>query len=191
MDAFLGMIIQVGFNFAPSGWNICDGSTLSISQNTALFSLLGTNFGGNGTTTFQLPDLRGRVAIGAGQGPGLSLYNVGQRGGAENVTLTTANMPAHTHSASTPTFNASSTTKATLQVPAAGSVLGHTIDGAPNPTSLPQIYCPAGTTASVALGGVGPITIGLAGNGLPAATVPPYLAILHAIALTGIFPSRG
>jgi microcystin-dependent protein len=184
------MIIQVGFNFAPSGWNVCDGSTLSISQATALFSLLGTNFGGNGVSTFQLPDLRGRVAIGAGQGPGLSLRNLGQQGGAENVTLLTPNLPAHTHTASTPVLNAAST-KATLQLAAPGSVLGHSVDGAANPMALPEIYCPAGTSATIGLGGLGPITIGSTGNNIPVATVPPFLGILNVIALQGIFPSRG
>jgi microcystin-dependent protein len=129
------MIIQFGFNFAPMGWHACDGATLPISQNTALFSLLGTKYGGNGTTTFQLPDLRSRVAIGAGQGIGLSPYVEGRQSGAEQVTLTVANLPAHNHSAPNSSFSAT-TTKATLQLAAAGSVLGHSVNGAPNPTAL-------------------------------------------------------
>src|SRR5713101_9760645 len=96
---FLGMLMLVPYNFAPRGWAFCNGQIMSIAQNTALFSLIGTTFGGNGQTTFALPDLRGRVPLhsGASQGPGLSLYDLGQAGGAENVTLTTNQMPIHTH----------------------------------------------------------------------------------------------
>jgi microcystin-dependent protein len=96
-EPFIGMIILVGFNFAPRGWAVCNGQLLPISQNTALFSLLGTTYGGNGQTTFALPDLRGRVPNGMGQGPGLSNYTIGQVGGVEGVTLTVNQMPAHTH----------------------------------------------------------------------------------------------
>ena len=87
MDEFLGTIKLFGFNFAPKGWAFCQGQLMSISQNTALFSLLGTYYGGNGQTTFALPDLRSRVAVGQGQGPGLSQYDMGQQGGMETVTL--------------------------------------------------------------------------------------------------------
>src|SRR5262247_1539362 len=97
-EPFLGQIQPFGFNFAPTGWATCDGQILSIAQNTALFSLLGTTFGGNGQTTFGLPDLRGRVPIGQGQGPGLANYTLGQTGGQETVTLITSQMPQHTHS---------------------------------------------------------------------------------------------
>jgi microcystin-dependent protein len=175
------MIIQVGFSFAPVGWQTCSGQTLSISQNTALFSLLGTTYGGNGTTTFLLPDLRSRVAIGAGQGPGLSNYVQGQAAGVENVTILQSNMPTHSH-----TLNVSST-KATLQLAATGSTLGHTKDGAPTPVALPEIYCPAGTATNIPLA---PSSIGFSGSGLPINILPPYLAILNIIALVGIFPSR-
>ena len=87
----------VGFNFAPQGWAFCNGQLLSISQNTALFSLLGTTYGGNGTTNFALPDLRGRAAVDFGQGPGLSNYDLGQSTGSETVTLTVGQIPAHSH----------------------------------------------------------------------------------------------
>ena len=96
-EPFLGQIMLVGFNFAPVGWALCNGQILSITQNTALFSLLGTTYGGNGTTTFALPDLRGRAAVGFGQGPGLSNYDLGQSTGTETVTLTVGQMPAHNH----------------------------------------------------------------------------------------------
>src|SRR5215475_4971153 len=96
-EPFLGQIMLVPYNFAPRGWAFCNGQLLSISQNTALFSLLGTTYGGNGQTTFALPDLRGRVPLSSGQGPGLSNYNLGQSGGQETVTLTGNQMPAHQH----------------------------------------------------------------------------------------------
>ena len=97
MDAFTGSIVGFGFNFAPRGWAQCDGQLLAISQNSALFSLLGTMYGGDGRTTFGLPDLRGRTAIGAGNGPGLAGRTQGQKGGLQSVTLSIANLPSHTH----------------------------------------------------------------------------------------------
>ena len=96
-EPFIAEIIMFGGNFAPRGWAFCDGALLPISQNTALFSLLGTTYGGDGRTTFGLPDLRGRVAIHPGTGPGLSTVRLGEKGGVENVVLTTAQMPAHGH----------------------------------------------------------------------------------------------
>src|SRR5437879_6406836 len=96
-EPFLGMIIIVPFNFAPRGWAFCAGQIMPIAQNTALFSLLGTAYGGNGETTFALPDLRSRLPIGAGQGPGLSPYALGQVSGTESVTLNVTQMPQHTH----------------------------------------------------------------------------------------------
>src|SRR5262245_42833413 len=97
MDSFIGSIILFAGNFAPRGWAFCQGQILSIAQNTALFSILGTTYGGNGQTTFALPDLRGRVPIGTGQGPGLSNIDLGEQSGSENVTLLASNMPPHTH----------------------------------------------------------------------------------------------
>src|SRR5262245_2996958 len=94
---YIGEIRMVGFNFAPLGWALCNGQLLAISQNTALFSLLGTTYGGNGQTTFALPDLRGRIPIHQGQGPGLSNRVLGEVGGQESVALTSQQMPAHTH----------------------------------------------------------------------------------------------
>src|SRR2546423_3025403 len=96
-EPYLGMIIIVPYNFAPRGWAFCAGQILPIAQNTALFSLLGTTFGGNGQTTFALPDLRGRYPIGMGQGPGLSNYDLGQVGGTETVTLNVNQLPPHNH----------------------------------------------------------------------------------------------
>ena len=100
MDPFLGQISLLGCNFAPQGWALCQGQLLSIAQNTALFSLLGVNFGGDGRTNFQLPDLRGRAPVGFGQGPGLSAYTIGQTGGGETISISSANHPAHSHTLS-------------------------------------------------------------------------------------------
>lgn len=102
VEPFLGEVRTFGFNFCPLGWTEAAGQLLPISQNTALFSLLGTQYGGNGQTTFALPDLRGRVMISAGQGPGTSSYAVGEAGGAESTTLTVAQMPSHNHGVSVP-----------------------------------------------------------------------------------------
>jgi microcystin-dependent protein len=182
-EPFIGQILYVGFNFAPRGWATCDGQLLSIAQNTALFSLLGTTYGGNGQTTFALPDLRSRVPVHQGQGPGLSPYVIGQQAGSESVTLTTGQLPAHTHTA---TLNAA-TNKATAQSPTAGALLAKSVDlGAVN--ALPNIYVPSTVTpTTVALGG---LTVNPAGSSQPVPVLQPYLTLTAIIALQGIFPSR-
>jgi microcystin-dependent protein len=180
---YLGQIIQGGWNFAPRGTALCNGQILSIQQNTALFSLLGTTFGGNGVQTFGLPNLQGRVPIHWGQSPGTSNYVIGQSAGTENETLLLQNLPAHNHPA---TLGASAATKATLQIPVATSTFGHSDDQA-GTGSLPAIYCPAGTATTVALGG---LTVGNTGSNIPFSILQPYLAITFAITLEGIFPSR-
>jgi microcystin-dependent protein len=195
---FLGQIIQGGWNFAPRGYHMCDGSLMAISQNAALFALLGTSFGGNGTSTFGLPDLRGRTMVGWGQGPGLANYVLGEMTGVENVTLLQSNMPLHTHTATfTPTGSAlnAATNKASAQVPAAGSYLGKSIDGSTAGTAVPQIYFPTGGTAPtlVALGGLnvaGTVTVGTAGGNLPFSILNPLTAVTVIIAVNGVFPSR-
>src|SRR5215218_1895643 len=121
-EPYLGQIYLVPYNFAPRGWAFCQGQILSIAQNTALFSLIGTTFGGNGQTTFGLPDLRGRVPLGAGQGPGLSSVQLGEVSGQETVTLTQSQMPAHGHLAATNQAAATST-RPSGQVPAAGQAV--------------------------------------------------------------------
>jgi microcystin-dependent protein len=195
-NPFLGQIIQGGWNFAPRGWAYCAGQILPIAQNTALFSLLGTTYGGNGQTTFALPDLRGRAMINEGQGPGLSNYVLGQVGGTENATLLVTNMPAHTHTATFANNGSAmnvATAKATLQVAPANGVLGKSVDGATTPNAVPEIYCPAGTATPVALAGLnvaGNVTVAAAGGSQPFSIVQPYLAISVVIALEGIFPSR-
>jgi len=193
-NLYLGQIIQGGWNFNPRGTALCNGQTLAIAQNSALFALLGTTFGGNGQTTFNLPDLRSRSMMHWGQGPGLSSVQLGEAGGAESTTLNTAQMPAHTHTAtftSTSTLKASST-KGTAQVPPAGGILAKAVDTAPG-TTVPLIYLPSSATQDVTLGGLnvaGTVTNGLAGGNAPVPTRSPYLGITHVIALEGIFPSR-
>jgi microcystin-dependent protein len=185
-QAYIGTIIQVGFNFAPRNWAQCNGQLISIAQNTALFALLGTTYGGNGQTTFALPDLRGRTPIHTGQGPGLSSYSLGQRSGVESTTLLSSNLPAHTHTASMTGLNAA-TTKATLSTPVAGAVLGRSVDTNSTTAALPVIYCPAGTATSVTLGAV---TLAAAGNSQPVSVIQPTLSMNYIICQFGIFPSR-
>ncbi|MBK8373468.1 MAG: tail fiber protein [Sphingomonadales bacterium] len=194
-NLYIGQIIQGGWNFAPRGTSLCNGQLLSIAQNTALFALLGTTFGGNGQTTFALPDLRSRSMVHWGTGPGLSPVQLGEQSGVEQITLVPNQMPQHTHTASftsTSTLGAS-TTKATLQAPANGAVLARTKDGATPGPSLPLIYLPSGTATDVNLGGLnvaGTVTNSVAGGSQPVNIRNPYLGITHVIALFGIFPSR-
>ncbi len=169
-DNFLGEIRIVGFNFAPRGWAFCNGQLLPISQNTALFSLLGTIYGGNGQTTFALPDLRGRVPVHFGQGPGLSNYDQGEITGTEAVTLTTNELPAHAHSVSPLTSKAEETTnRPDGAYPTVGGIYASTQNGA----------APMAPTPSAATGG-----------NQPHSNLQPLLVMNFVIALTGIFPSR-
>ena len=184
-EPFLAEIKLFAGNFAPRGWAFCSGQILSIAQNTALFSLLGTTYGGNGQTTFALPDLRGRAAIGVGQGPGLADYSLGQVGGTETQTLTVNQMPAHTHTL-TP-----------------GSMAINAVSG-PGNTQSPVDALPAseavGVTATYsnlapdaqmsANAITGDPTIGLTGGSQPTSILQPYLTLSYIIALQGIFPSR-
>lgn len=214
-DPFIGQIIQIGWNWAPEGWALCSGQLLPVQQNSALFSLLGTTFGGDGRVNFGIPDLRSRVVIGTGQGQGLSPYNWGQKAGQETVTLTSQQLPTHNHPATfTPTGGGGPiTVNAQLQAlqgvvssalkaaPASGALLANTDD----PTSgwVPLIYAPAGTAGTaVNLGGLsvtaqggggitgGSVAVGNAGASAPTPTLPPYIAITSVIALTGIYPPR-
>lgn len=171
MDELIGTVKLFAFNFAPRNWAICAGQIIQINQNTALFSLLGTMYGGDGTTTFALPDMRSRLIVGAGQGTGLSSYSIGQIGGAEGVTLTTANMPSHNHAIS---VMASSTAK-TNSTPA-GNILG----GA-------QIYTNAAIDSTLDPGAAKSANTG---NGTQFGTLPPYLAMNYCICMFGIYPSR-
>lgn len=163
MEPFLGQIMLVGFNFAPKGWAFCNGQLLSIAQNTALFSLLGTQYGGNGHVTFALPDLRGRAPVHQGEGAGLSDYTVGEIGGQERFTLTSPQLPPHVHS---------------LNGPAAEQTTDR-----PSGTVAPAIGGSYGVPGSAGMTGV-------AGNGQPVEHRSPFLVMNYVIALEGIFPSR-
>jgi len=168
-EPFLGQILLVPYNFAPRGWAFCQGQLLSISQNTALFSLLGTTYGGNGQTTFALPDLRGRVAISSGQGPGLQNYDIGGTGGTESVTLTLNQMPSHNHQALAVDDDA------TTSIPGNHALANIT----------PKGYTTKNPTAAMSPG-----MIGNTGGNQPFENRAPYLTLNYCIALEGIFPSR-
>ena len=170
-EPFLGSIVLFCGNFAPRGWALCDGQLLSIAQNTALFSILGTTFGGNGTTNFALPDLRGRVPVHPGSGPGLSPYSLGEVLGTENVTLLVNQMPAHNHAVAAPCSDGAPSSPSPV-----GAVLA-------NQDQTP-FYAASGT-AAMAAG-----TSTTAGGSLPHENRQPLLAINFIIALEGIFPSR-
>lgn len=178
---YLGQIEAFAFKFAPKGWAQCNGQLLSIQQNTALFALLGTYYGGNGVTTFALPDLRGRLVLSQGQASGGSFYTIGEQIGTENVSLLYTNMPAHTHSMNiinNGTTNGSATPGGTVQL---ASGIAQT---QPNPAAT-LLYAPS-NGPQVALENLGP-----SGGSLPHSNMMPYLAINYCISLTGIFPSRG
>jgi microcystin-dependent protein len=190
MDSpFLSMILLWGCNFAPNGWAFCQGQLLAISQNAALFSLLGTTFGGNGTTNFGLPDFRGRIPVGAGQGPGLSTYVLGQPGGAESVTLNVNQIPAHLHPVSLSLTISVSNAAGSNSTPAANNSLaamndpdsGDAING--YGTGSPNTPINTGATASG--------NTGATGGSQPHTNIQPYLTVNYIIALAGIFPSRG
>jgi microcystin-dependent protein len=177
MEPFLGQITLFPFFFAPRGWAFCEGQVLPISQYTALFSLLGTYYGGNGVSNFALPDLRGRVPIGQGQGPGLSNYAIGSVQGVETVTLLASQAPPHSHPF--PAFAVQATTNAPSgALPAEGHSSGR---GA----AAVNTYAPPQTAVPLGSGQVGP-----AGNGQPHNNLQPYLTLNWCIALQGIYPPR-
>ena len=187
-EPFLGQISMVGFNFAPRGWAECAGQLLSISQNSALFALLGTTYGGDGRTTFGLPDLRGRVPINFGQGPGLSNYSLGQQGGTENTTLTVNNLPAHTHPLAEANAKAviGCRTDAANATGPGGNYLGTTSTNTyVSGQSANNNIMNAGTVSFAAGGATNPT-----GGNQPVSNAQPYLCVNFIIALQGIFPSR-
>jgi len=166
-EPFLAQIMMFGGNFAPRGWAFCSGQILPIAQNTALFSLLGTTYGGNGQTTFALPDLRGRVPMHPGQGPGLASYDLGQVGGAESATLTVNNLPTHNHLAAS-SQAAATGSRPSGAVPSAGGSYAASGDGCT----------------------LNPAFIQNTGGNQPFDQHQPYLCVNFIIALEGIFPSR-
>jgi microcystin-dependent protein len=196
MDSpYLAMIILFGGNFNIRGWAFCQAQILSIAQNTALFSLLGTTYGGNGQTTFALPDLRGRAALGTGNAPGLGNFDLGQMSGTSSITLTINNMPAHNHTASgngLTVAQSASTAAATTNTP--GNTLVPavlpTIGGGPSATTIKGYAAQDNTTTLASSNVGGTLTTNVAGGTQPFSIQNPYLALSYLIALNGIFPSR-
>jgi microcystin-dependent protein len=176
MDPFLGEIRLLPFNFAPRGWALCQGQILSIQQNTALFALLGVQYGGNGSTTFALPDLRGRSGVHKGQGAGLSNYVMGQVSGVDSVTLLPTQIPAHAHTISD-----------TLPV-STGASAGTNAQGSYFGTSVGEQYGETPNHANTAALLTG--TSGATGGNQPHENRMPFLALNYCIATQGIFPQR-
>lgn len=174
MDQYLGEIRIFAGNFAPRGWALCNGQLLLIAQNTALFSLLGVTYGGDGKTTFALPNLQGRAPLQAGQGAGLSSYPLGQSGGEQSVTLTTGQMPSHNHAvgASTAAGSQASPENGVWAMPGARR-------------GLAAYSANAGSGAEL-----NPSALTVSGGSQPHHNMPPYLALNFIIALEGIYPQR-
>ncbi|MEO1625937.1 MAG: tail fiber protein [Bacteroidota bacterium] len=187
MNGFIGEVRMFGGNFAPRTWAFCNGQLLSIAQNTALFSILGTTYGGDGRTTFALPDLRGRVPLSAGTGPGLSAYRQGQRSGLENVTLNILELPNHTHSLSTTTApsivigtnpDGATTNEAEANTLGVGTNEYNSDPAEPGEAlNGPLVTAPQLATQST-------------GNSMSHDNIQPTLVVNYVICLQGIFPSR-
>jgi len=177
-ESYIGELRPIGFGFAPRGWLLCQGQTLAINQNQALFSLLGTTYGGNGTTTFNLPDLRGRVPVGQSQGPGLGNYTLGQIGGVENQTLVPAEMPVHNHliqGTMSPDATSVDSNSPTNEYIGAGSL---------------NQYSKGPKNAAMAANAITSVTNNT-GSSQPHENRQPYIAVNYAICIQGLFPSRG
>lgn len=182
---YLGAIFLFAGNFAPRGYMLCQGQLLAISQYTALFAILGTTYGGNGTSNFALPDLRGRAPIGQGSGPGLSTIDLGESSGVENVTILSSNMPEHNHF-----VNVIANSNGTLAAPTNSSYLAagaatetHPVPEFPGVT--PTMYATGTPNTTLAAG-----AISVTGGNVPISVQNPFLGINYIIAITGIFPSR-
>jgi microcystin-dependent protein len=173
MDPFVAEIRIFPFNFAPKGWAWCDGQLLPLSQNTALFSLLGTTYGGDGKSNFALPDLQGRAPMHPGQGPGLSLHDLGETGGSETITLLESEMPAHSH-----------TLRGDNQDP------GDIAAPSPNAVFAQSTNAFAYVAPSPALVQMAPEAIAPQGGNQPHNNLMPYLTLFFCIALQGVFPPR-
>jgi len=174
MQSYIGSILPMAFNFAPRGWASCEGQIMSIAQNQALFSLLGTNYGGDGVTTFALPDLRGRMVVGQGTGPGLPGYVVGQKAGVNDVSLLLSQLPAHTHNIVAKANGLSSNSND----PNGNYFGGGTVtsyDTTQDNSSVLNAQC---------------ITASTVGNNLPVDITNPYVAMYYCINTVGFYPSR-
>jgi microcystin-dependent protein len=173
--------MMFGGNFAPRGWAFCNGQLMSIAQNTALFSILGTTYGGDGMTTFALPNLQGRVAVHPGQSPGTSNYFLGQSGGSETTTLTAAQMPAHVH-ATTVTIGANASPQTGSAEPGGGVPAGG---------SGQNVYAAGAPDGSTTMNqGMASVSMQPAGGNQPCPILPPYQCVNFILCLEGIFPSR-
>lgn len=180
-EPYIAQMMVFGGNFCPRGWASASGQIVSIAQNTALFSLLGTTYGGDGQTTFALPNLQGRSAVAQGQGPGLSNYSLGELGGAETVTLLTTQMPAHTHATVVDSNIMTSTQAPNTNNPNGGSL-------ATFPVGRNVYFNGPGDQTGMA--GRGTATIAATGGNQPHENRAPYLAMTWCIAIEGIFPPR-
>ena len=178
---FIGEIRMFGGNFAPRGWALCNGQTMSISQNAALFSILGTTYGGNGTSTFMLPNLQGQAPMNWGASPYGTQYTIGETGGSANVTLTAAQMPAHSHQAQAGVSNL------------AGNVTDPT-NAVPAQINTGQVRDPAttafGYSSSAPTGQMAASAVTNTGGSQPHSNMQPFLCVSFIIALVGVFPSR-
>ena len=172
-EPFIGEVRMFAGNFAPRGWALCDGQLLSIAQNSALFSILGTTYGGDGRTTFALPDLRGRVPVHPGNGPGLSPRTLGEKNGTENNTLSTSQLPSHTHNVTVTSYVYDD--EANSNDPA----------GKHPAVSGENMY----SSHTNAEGGTPDVTIGETGQGQPVNNMQPYITVNYIIALVGYYPS--
>lgn len=177
MEQFIGEIRAFPFSFAPKDWALCNGQLLAISSNTALFAILGTTYGGNGTTTFGLPDLQGRVVVGAGQGPGLSPWDLGEMAGEDSVTLLSPQMPAHSHQVT------GMNNPGTQPAPGDTAYLSRDIRTG---SGLIQYMQTGGVPAT----SMAPNTLGSSGNTMPHDNQQPFQVLNYCIAMRGIFPAR-
>lgn len=200
-DPYMGEIRMVAFSFAPYGWALCQGQLLPLTQNQALFALLGTVYGGNGVATFGLPNLAGRSPVGTGTGAGLSSIELGQFAGAESFTMTGAQLPMHTHPAVIPPMSLTTS----VSVPASTAATGGVV--APGPTTVLGEVSTGGrtsdlyntTTPNTTLAPFNAtvpfpqttVPVGMAGSGLPMPLRNPYVGLNFCIALQGVFPTRG
>ena len=191
-DAYIGEVRLFAGNFEPRNWAFCHGQLIAIRQNTALFSILGTTYGGDGRTTFGLPDFRDHVGIGVGQGPGLSLIQLGEEGGEENVTLSTQDMPSHIHGVvmtDQPKLKVSSS-PATQTTPITGSSIaqpGFLVSGSFAPTMGVNLEEPAvELNANIDM----KLSTHVSGGSIPHNNMQPYIGMNYVICLTGIFPQR-
>ncbi len=186
-EPFIGEIKAFGFSWAPRGWSTCQGQIISISENQALFSLIGTIYGGDGRSSMGLPDLRGRVAIGQGSGPGLHSYSVGMMGGYEYVTLNTNEMPSHSHSLDGVQADLKCSSAAADQTTPSEHSFANNVRGEEMKRFNDQALDSSMKSGSIDISGG---TVSPTGGNQPHVNVQPYLTINYCIALLGIYPSR-